>query len=72
MTAGADDPEGAGRHAVDTPVGVAMLVADGNGEPAIVGPDDVKMSVGGTGDVQPGVLAGIVGLILFHVLMHWI
>jgi len=29
-------------HAVDAPVGVAVLVADGDGEPAVVGPDHLK------------------------------
>ena len=38
---GVDDAEGPGLHAVDGPVGVALLVADGDGEAAKVGPDQV-------------------------------
>ena len=33
-------PGGGWRHAVDAPVRVAVLVADGDAEPAVVGPDD--------------------------------
>ena len=32
---------GLGRHTVDTPVGLPLLVTDGDTEPAIVGPDDL-------------------------------
>ena len=32
-----DDSQGARFHAVDAPRGVALLVADGDGEPAVVG-----------------------------------
>jgi hypothetical protein len=36
------DPSGRLRHAVDAPVGVAVLVADGDREPAVVGTDHLK------------------------------
>ena len=35
-------PRCCGGHTVDAPVGVAVLVADGDGEPAVIGPDDLK------------------------------
>ena len=35
------DPETPGRHAVDAPVGDAVLVADAHREPAVVGPHDL-------------------------------
>ena len=41
-----------------------MQVTDGDREPAIVGPDNVKMEAGGAADVEPRVLASIVSLIL--------
>jgi len=38
---GVDNPQGSGFHAVDRPVSDALIVADGDGEPAEVGPDQV-------------------------------
>ena len=38
-----DDSQGARFHAVDAPRGVALLVTDGDGESAIVGPDQVDL-----------------------------
>ena len=39
------DSDGPGGHAVDTPVGVAVFVANGDGEAAVVGPDDLDVGV---------------------------
>ena len=36
------NPGGSRAHAVDRPVCVAVFVADGDGEPSIVGPDDLN------------------------------
>lgn len=41
-----------------------MGVADGDGEPAVVGPDDVQVEAHRAGDVQLGVLARVVRLVL--------
>ena len=59
-----DDPQRPRGHAVDGPVRVAVIIADGDGEPPIVGPDDVEMEAGLAGDVEPAVLAGVVSLVL--------
>ena len=56
---GLHGPEGPPGLAVDLPVGVAVVVADGDGEPAAVGPDDVEVLAVGAADVQAGVLAGV-------------
>ena len=64
LTPGPDDPQSAGRHAVDGPVRVAVVVADRDGESAIVCSDNVEVEAGSTGDVQPAVLAGVVRLVL--------
>ena len=60
-----DDPQGPRGHAVDGPLGVAVGVADGDREAAVVGPDDVEPQPGGAGDVQPGVFAGVGRAVLF-------
>ena len=41
-----------------------MRVADGDGEPAVVGPDDVQVEARPARDVQLGVLARVVRLVL--------
>ena len=41
-----------------------MGVADGDGEPPVVGPDDVQVEAHRAGDVQLGVLARVVRLVL--------
>ena len=51
--------EGPTRLAVDLPLGVAVVVADGDGEPAIVGPDDVEVLAGCAADVQARVFTGV-------------
>jgi hypothetical protein len=51
LTAGTDDAQSARAHAVHAPVGVAVQVADGDGEASIVGADDVEMEAGPAGDV---------------------
>ena len=43
---------GAGRHTVDGPVGAALLVADGDAEPAVVSPDDLDELPLATGHLQ--------------------
>ena len=40
-----------------------MLVTDGDGEPPVVGSDDVEVEPSPAGDVKPALLAGIVGFI---------
>ena len=64
LAPGSDHPQRAGRHTVDRPVGVAVVVADGDGESAVVGSDDVQVEPRPAGDVQPAVLAGVVSLVL--------
>ena len=64
MASCSDHPQSSWRHAVDAPVGVAVQVADGDAEPAVVGTDDVEMEAGGAGDVQLRLLAGVGSLIV--------
>ena len=64
LAPGSDDPQCAGRHTVDGPVRVAVVVADRDGESAIVGSDNVEVKAGPAGDVQPAVLTGVVCLVL--------
>ena len=64
LTPGSDDPQSPGGHTVDRPVGVAVIVADCDGKSSIVGSDNVEVEAGATGDVEPAVLAGVVGLVL--------
>ena len=64
LAPGPDDPQCAGRHTVDGPVRVAVVVADGDGESAVVCSDNVEVEAGPTGDVEPAVLAGVVSLVL--------
>ena len=64
LTPGLDHPECPGRHAVDGPVCVPVIVADCDGESAIVCPDDVEVESPLARDIEPAVLAGVVGLVL--------
>ena len=64
LAPGSDHPEGAGRHTVDRPVSVAVVVADRDGKSAIVRSDDVEVEAGPAGDVEAAVLAGVVSLVL--------
>ena len=64
LTPGLDHPECPGRHAVDGPVCVPVIVADCDGESAIVCPDDVEVESTLARDIEPAVLAGVVGLVL--------
>lgn len=59
----ADDAQRARRHAVDAPVGVAVRVADRDGEAAVVCADDVEVEAGRAADVQPRVLARVLCLV---------
>ena len=54
-----DHPQGSWRHAVDAPVSVAVQVADGDAEPAVVGADDIQVEADVAGDVELGLLARI-------------
>ena len=64
LTPGLDHPECPGRHAVDGPVCVPVIVADCDGESAIVCPDDVEVESTLARDIEPAVLTGVVGLVL--------
>lgn len=46
------DPQAPSRHTVDAPVGVAVVVADGDREPSIVGPDEVDDGTLAAADLQ--------------------
>ena len=46
-------------HAVDGPLGVAVLVADGDGEATVVGPDQVDDVVAVAAHVQRRTLASV-------------
>ena len=59
----ADDAQRARRHAVDAPVGVAVRVADRDGEASVVCADDVEVEAGRAADVQPRVLARVLSLV---------
>ena len=59
LTSRANHVERARRHAVDAPLRVAVRVADGDGETAVVGADDVETAVIGAGDVEARILAGV-------------
>ena len=59
----ADDAQRARGHAVDAPVGVAVRVADRDGEAAVVCADDVEVEAGRAADVQPRVLARVLSLV---------
>ena len=50
---------GAGRHTVDGPVGAALLVADGDAEPAVVGPHEADARPRLTVNVQHAPLTTI-------------
>ena len=41
-----EDVSGLGGHAVDAPVRLAVVIADGDGEPAVVGADDLDVLLG--------------------------
>ena len=53
-----------GSHAVDAPVGVAVAVADGDGEAAVVGPDHLDGGVGVALDRQLVALAAVGSFVL--------
>lgn len=55
------DPECPGAHAVDAPVCVSVVIADGDGEAAVIGPDDVQVAARGAVDLQPRALARVRG-----------
>ena len=59
LAARPDNAQRARRHAVDAPLRVAVHSADGDGEAAVVGADDVEAAVVGAGDVQAAVLTGV-------------
>ena len=59
MASCSDHSQGSWRHAVDAPVSVAVQVADGDAEPAVVGADDVQVEADVAGDVELGLLARI-------------
>ena len=61
LAARVDDAQRARLQAVDAPVGVADVVADGDGEAAEVGADDVDDGALVAVDVQRGVLAAVLG-----------
>ena len=50
---------GLGRHTVDAPVGLAIVVADGDAEPAIVGSHDLDRLLGIAGHHQLVPFAGV-------------
>ena len=50
-----------GRHTVDTPVGLAVIIADSNAEPSIVGSDDLDVLLGVAGNHQGLPLARVSG-----------
>lgn len=52
-------PEALRRHAVDGPLGVAVVVADGDGEASVVGPDEVDLLARPAGDGQRLALARV-------------
>jgi len=54
-----DDSQGARFHAVDAPRGVALLVADRDGESAVVGPDQVDLLALLALDFKAGTLAPV-------------
>ena len=56
-----DDPQCSRAHAVDAPVRVSVVVADGDGEAAVVGPDDVQVAILGAVDLQSRALARVRG-----------
>ena len=64
LAAGSDNSQSPGGHTVDGPVGIAVIVADCDGKSSIVCSDNVQVEAGPTGDVEPAVLAGVVGLVL--------
>ena len=64
LAPGSDHPQSPGRHAVDGPVGVAVVVADRDGKSSIVCSDDVEVETRTTGDVESAVLTGVVRLVL--------
>jgi hypothetical protein len=53
------DMPGAGRHTVDGPVGAALVIADGDAEPAVVGAHDLNELPGPTAHLQLLALAGV-------------
>ena len=63
---------GLGRHTVDAPVGLAVVVADGDAEPAMIGDDDRDDGDKDDGDdAEPSIvgahnLDGLLGLARHH------
>ncbi len=55
----ANNAQRARRHTVDAPLGVAVHVAYGDGEAAVVGADDIQTAAAAAGDVQARVLASV-------------
>jgi hypothetical protein len=53
------DMPGAGRHTVDGPVGAALVVADGDAEPAVVGAHNLDELPGPAANLQLLALAGV-------------
>ena len=56
-----DDSQCPGFHAVDRPVGDALIVANGDGEPAEVGPDQVDDGPFLALDLEGGAFASVLG-----------
>ena len=52
------------RHTVDAPVCIAVLVADGDGEPAVVGPDHLDGLAGVAEDAHGVAFAAVSRLVL--------
>jgi hypothetical protein len=67
-----EDVPGLGRHTVDAPVGAALLVADGDAEPAVVGPDDLYELPLCAGHLQLLALARVSGADARQELTAWI
>jgi hypothetical protein len=59
LAARANNAQRPRRHAVDAPLGVAVHVAYGDGESAVVGADNVQTAAAAAGDVKARVLAGV-------------
>ena len=54
-----NDPQGPRLHAVDGPGRVAALVTDGDGEPPVVGPDQVDHQASLAGQLEVGALTPV-------------
>ena len=63
------NPERPRRHAVDTPIGMTVIIADGDAEATVVGPDHIQVVVAvvtavAAVDAEPGPLAGVRGQVV--------